>query len=349
MRLAGRYTWYLLDRRKDGDPGVVVIDAGPSPLDHEALGTDFNALQVAFGMPMRLDALVALDGPGNVVGCAGVHLGGNRATKRRSRADGPVPDDVTNECWIPVFFHRLATAMLDEALPWGMVCNAYLDSVSDSTIDSRYLKLHVALEAFAKAVLKKDEAKKPAPKRLVRDADAWLKWVKERADELRAMVEEKSRSEVFVNKVISAMNLPSSGVVADALGRLRPALVVDERVLEELDKRNIPAHNFNMNKPGVDYDVDRDVERIDILRSLFVALMGRACGYDGAIAGWVTGNASKWKPQPDWWPPPPETALAEAREAFLCDRGTRPTPPPRRFRSRLRTKPPVPEARRRRS
>jgi len=68
--------------------------------------------------------------------------------------------------------------------------------------------------------------------------------------------------------------------------------------------------------PGVDYDVGR----IDILRSLFVALMARACRYDGAIAGWVTDNAAAWKPQPDWWPAPSEATLAEARVAYTCER-----------------------------
>lgn len=219
-----------------------------------------------------------------------------------------------------------------------MVCNAYLDSVSDSTIDSRYLKLHVALEAFAKALLKKEETKKIPPRRLVRDADAWVAWVKSHRADLKGMVEDAAHADVFINKVMSAMNLPSSGVVADALGRLHPPLVVDEAVLDELDKRNIPAHHFSMNKPDVDYDVDRDVERIDILRSLLVALIARASGYDGAISGWVTGKAGGWKPQPNWWPQPPEGATEEARQAFLCERGTRRPVRPAAFRSRLRTK-----------
>ncbi len=151
------------------------------------------------------------------------------------------------------------------------------------------------------------------------------------------MVDDAARADVFINKVISAMNLLSSGVVADALARLHPPIVVDEAVLDELDKRNIPAHHFSMNKPEVDYDVDRDVERIDILRSLLVALIARACGYDGAISGWVTGNAAGWKPQPNWWPQPPESTMVEARQAFLCERGPRPPFRPRSFRSRLRT------------
>ncbi len=338
MRLQGRYTWYLLNGFEETASAVVVIDAGPSPLDHEAIGTDFNAMQVAFGTPMQLDTLVALDGPGNVVGCAGVHLGGNRKTERRRRADGPVPDNVTNECWIPVLFNRLALAMAASDLPWGMICNAYLDSASDATIDGRYLKLQVALEAFAKALLKRAEATNAAPRRLVRDADAWGAWVKKRRDELRAMVEDQASADVFINKVISAMNLPSSGVVADALRRLQPPLIVDEVVLDELEKRNIPAHHLRMNKPGVDYDIDRDVERVDILRSLYVALVARACGYDGAIAGWVRSKAAEWKPQPDWWPPPPESVIEESRRDFLCERSSPPSSRPQAFRSRLRKK-----------
>ena len=149
----------------------------------------------------------------------------------------------------------------------------YLDSISDSTIDSRYLKLHVALEAFATALLKRDEIQNSPPRWLVRDKDAWITWVKKHGEELRAMVADASDADRFVDKVIFAMKLPSSGVVADAMSRLNPPLLVDEAVIDELKKRNIPAHNFSMNKRGVGYDVDRDVERIDILRSLFVALI----------------------------------------------------------------------------
>lgn len=342
MRLEGNYRWHIFSREKDGDVFDVVIDGGPSPLQHELLGSDFNALQFAFGAPMQLDTLIAFDDPGNVVGCSGVQLGGNRITKRRRRADGPVPDDVSEECWVPVLFNRLANAMTSNDLPWGLVCNTYLDSAHDATIDGGYLKLHVALEAFGKALLNKEEAAQGGAKtplrRLVGDKDEWTAWVKAHANELRAMVAEGERAEVFIDKVRSAMNLPSSGVVADALSRLKPPLVIDEAALEELDKRNIPAHHGTMNKPGVDYDVDRDTERVDILRSLLVALVARACGYDGAISGWVRGGAAGWKPQPGWWPAPSAATADGARTVFSCERGTRRPARPRVFRSRLRTK-----------
>ncbi len=342
MRLEGNYTWYLLDADRNGDLSVVV-DGGPSTFDRHALGIDFNALQVALGAPLQLDLLVGLDRPGNVVGAAGVHFGGNRQTKRRGRADGPVPDDVAHECWVPVFFHRLATAMVATPdLPWGMACNAYLDSISDATIDGRYLHVHVALEAFATALLKRDSKKKAKPRLLVKDGETWVRWVNDHAVELRAMLaatdpkELEKLAKVFTNKVVSAMNLPSSGVVADALSSLDPPLLVDEAVLEEVEKRNIPVHHASMNKPGVEYEVDRDVGRIDVLKSLFVALIARACNYDGAIAGWVRDEAAAWKPQPGWWPPPSAATLAEARVMFAAGELERPRPVrPKRFQSRL--------------
>lgn len=336
MRLAGCYTWHLLIHDRNDDLSVVV-DGGPSTFNRQALGIDFNALQVSLGAPLQLDLLVGLDGPGNVVGAAGVHFGGNRKTKRTGRADGPVPDDVVHECWVPVFFQRLATAMVATPdLPWGMACNAYLDSLSDATIDGRYLHVHVALEAFATALLKLDSKKKGKPRLLVKNGDAWVRWVSERASEIREMLAAAEQEKVFVNKVISAMNLPSSGVVADALSRLDPPLLVDEAVLEEVEKRNIPVHHAAMNKPGVDYEVDRDVARIDVLKSLFIALIARACKYDGAIAGWVRDEAAAWKPQPGWWPAPSPGTLAEARVMFAAGERERPrSTRPKRFQSRL--------------
>jgi len=340
LRLEGAHTWYLLEVDPKEDL-VVVVDGGPTPFDAHALGIDFTALQVALGTPLRLDVLVGFDGPGNVVGAAGVDLGGNRETKRRRRIDGPVPDD-RDESWVSVFFHRLATAMARASeLPWGVACNAYLDSDSDPTIDGQYLKLQVALEAFANALLKQAERKtKAEPRLLVKSRDAWVAWVQEHADELRKMVADSAKQDVFVNKVRSAMNLPSSGVVADALSRLDPPLIVDEMVLDEVERRNIPAHHATMNKPGEDYDIDRDVERVDVLRSLLVALIARACRYDGPIAGWVTTDAVNWKPQPGWWAAPSSETLAEAREAFVAGEQERfPPTRPKRFQSRLSRKP----------
>jgi hypothetical protein len=339
MRLDGQYVWYLLanDRRDPEASYRVIIDGGPRPLNREALGTDFNALQFALGTPLQIDSLVGLDEPGNVVGCAGVHLGGNRRTTKRRRADGPVPDEFSDECWIPVLFNRLASAMVARDLPWGVACNAYVDSASDATIDAKYLKLHVALEAFATALPKGGAQEEPA-RFLVKDKKAWKKWVKEREGELRSLVAPNANPDSFIGKVRSAMNLPSSGVVADALARLSPPLLVNEKVLAELDYRNLAAHEYRMNRAGIDYDVDRDVGRVDILRSLLVALVARASGYDGAISGWVTNDAAGWKPQPDWRPAPSRSAIEAARAFFLCERGQRRPYRPRGFRSRLRTK-----------
>lgn len=319
LRLDGRYTWYILSRDRDSEAFDVIIDGDGCPLDRDGLGTDFNALQFSFGAPLRLDTLVALDDPGNVVGCAGVALGGRRATSRARAADGPVPDTTIQECWIPVLFRCLAAAMLGDDLPWGLACNAYLDGVTDPTIDGGYLKLHVALEAFAKALLRRDEAESrgaPSPRRLVRDQKEWAAWVAAHAAELRELVAPVEAPEVFVNKVRSAMNVPSSGVVADALLRLRPPLTVDESCLRELGERNIPAHHGTMNRPGVEYDVDRDVERVDVLRCLLAALVARACGYTGAIAGWARNSPAGWKPPPDWWPTPTASSIAEAQTTF---------------------------------
>lgn len=92
-----------------------------------------------------------------------------------------------------------------------------------------------------------------------------------------------------------------------------------------------------MNKPGVDYEVDRDVERIDVLKTLFVALIARACSYDGPICGWKRDESSAvWKPQPAWWPTPSPASRAEANVVFVA--GERELPQralPKRFQSRL--------------
>jgi hypothetical protein len=173
--------------------------------------------------------------------------------------------------------------------------------------------LHVGLEAFAKGLVEYERSKLPAPSRLVRDPIEWKSWVHRHTDELRAMAAGEKEATILVNKVMTSANRSSSDVVKEALSLLNPPLVVDERTLGELSLRNLPTHHFQINKKGVDYDVDREIERICILRCLLSALLSRACNYDGAIAGWATSDAREWKPAPEWWPLPSEQSKERAR------------------------------------
>lgn len=345
VRLEGNYTWYIVSprgRHEDEHVVVAVVEPrpdGPSSFDRDAIGVDFMALQFAYGTAMQMDTMVAVDEPGNVIGGAGLGFGGER---RRALTDGPVP---RRGFWEPILFHRLTRAMNTLTLPWGVVCTAYLDSTSDPTIDGRYLRLHVALEGFARALLsdtaQEGRLQKSGTKRLlVKDEKSWKAWLKTHASAVRDLAVDERGYDVLLGKLHQAIQPPSSATVTDTLSRLEPPLAVDDRVLTELRGRNIPAHHGTMNKPNVDYDVERDVERVDILRTLLVAIVSRACGYDGPIVGWDRRATPDWKPVPPWWPAPSPATVAEASVRFAS--GDRQRPRAHRapaFGSRIRTRP----------
>lgn len=342
-RLEGNYTWHIvrpMGRDDADDADVAVIEptpTGPTSFDHRLLGIDFRALEFTYGVPLQLDTLVALDEPGNVIGGAGPGLGGER---RRAVSDGPVP---ARGSWEPVLFRRLAHAITEVDLPWGVACGAFLDSSTDSTIDGGYLKLQVALEGFATALLKnnlsgKKEAGDKAARLLVRDKKSWMNWLQEREADLRSFAVDEDSLTKLRGKLQQAIQPPSSATVADALARLEPPLSVCARVLAELRDRNIPAHHGTMNRPNVAYDIERDIERVDVLRTLLVALVARACGYDGPIAGWERKTPGQWKPVPEWWPSTSPATAAEAAVRYTNERPEiRATARPA-FRSRILTR-----------
>lgn len=342
VRLEGNYTWHVV--RPFGlddadDAFVAVIEAsptGPTSFDRGLLGIDFRALEFTYGAPLQLDTVVALDEPGNVIGGAGPGLGGER---RRAVSDGPVP---ARGSWEPVLFRRLAHAMREVDLPWGVACGAFLDAVADSTIDGAYLKLQTALEGFATALLKRGARgsaaeRDKASRLLVHDAKSWMNWLRQHDSDLRSFAVDEESLRKLCGKLEQAIQPPSSATVADALARLEPPLTVCSRVRAELKNRNIPAHHGTMNRPGADYAVERDVERVHVLRTLVVALVARACGYDGPIVGWDRSKHEAWKPTPPWWPPPSPATVEEAAVTFAHERGKSPIARPQAFRSKIRT------------
>ncbi len=313
LRLQGNYVWYVIDNRKE-EPLYVVVDTGGKLLDPEFLRRDLVSLELTFGTPLQLDTLVGTDEPGNVCGCAGVSFGGNRRTQRRRSADGPVPDNFHHEGWLPVFFNRVALAMTKHpTIPWGMASVAYLDGVTDATIDGQYLKLHVGIEAFADAIVGERAARL-----LVKDKKAWLKWVGEHEAHLREMVERPEDAARFVDKVRGAMNLPSSSKVSECLSQFDPPLEFCDELTKELSQRNISVHRFSMLRKNEDYDIEREVTRIDMLKTALAAIISRVAEYKGPISGWDRTDGTNWKPSPPWRPSPSEELQAEALTDYVC-------------------------------
>ena len=239
----------------------------------------------------------------------GLHLGSHR----RGSCRPPVPqrfDDAVN--WTATLFNKVATKMgLGDQIGLLIAMGGYLDAIS-SHLDLGYLAAQVALEAFAKGV-------HVAAGRtvLVKDSRRWVKWVKANRDAIVAHGLDSDAGEKLLGKVEGAQQGPSTDRVAAAL--VAAGLVVPQGVLREIELRNSVAHDFLMGHP-TERDIQKDVERRDLVLTLIAAMVAKHCGYDGPLDG-PDRDEQGYPLKPDWWP---HTGDGHAAETFLVLREVEP-------------------------
>ena len=61
--------------------------------------------------------------------------------------------------------------------------------------------------------------------------------------------------------------------------------MVPDDGIDEIGGRNVVAHTLSMTG-GQPYDIERDVRRVRIIRTLLAAIILRKVGYEGKLAGW---------------------------------------------------------------
>ncbi|HEX4334357.1 MAG TPA: hypothetical protein VH062_00510 [Polyangiaceae bacterium] len=288
-RLQGRFTWYLLPAKSNGDRTVVLDARGEVP-SRDALVWDLLSMQFSFGTSLTLDHLVGVDGDGRAV--AAMTPGHLVRPARRRRS--PVPDDIFDaDIWIPELFRLLSAKFHAEGWePVIIAVAAYLDSEADH-LDGAYLKAHVGLEAFAKRLV--GEGK---PGILVQDGKAWKKWVKTLGPTIRQHLVDPTRLDVVLGKFVSAMFAPTGDLVRQALTAFGVTLPPD--VVAEIKNRNYPVHGFLMNGE-MKHDIDVDARRVETIQTLLAALVACHVGYGGPLKGYDV-DAGGHRPSPGWWP-----------------------------------------------
>jgi hypothetical protein len=296
---SGVYTYYLMQTGSRGDPAwQLVIDAGGGAPDEETLQREFLVLQFAFGRQLRLAALVGIDGGQRTV--ASVSGAGTRVNLS-GESEPPVPidrnnDDRIRESWTTVLFERIVAvcAARPEAWrPYSMAFDSYLDAMSRH-LDADYLRLHVALEAFAYWTLRLANEEE---RMIVKDKTAWKAWVKGHRS---SILEHASAGfgENLYNRVMGVYRLSSGRVVPSVFQA--HGLTLTEQMGLELAGRDTVVHQGLM-APEDDEDGLPLDERVAILRTLLVALLAKTAGYSGAINGWEVGNKG-YPVEPDlWW------------------------------------------------
>jgi hypothetical protein len=253
--------------------------------------------------------MVGYSATGQPVAQAGFGLG-FRAVGRKGLW-APVPDEYTpGECWIAVFFNRVARALavnapgVDLVVPIG----AYVDSVVDH-LDSAYLKLQIGLERFALDLL--GSHRQP----LVHDRDQWKRWVHSLHSTIATHAIDGTAAGILTAKMIGARE-PTTGKTVEAV-LARHGVRAGKRVIAEIKERGFVAHRFTMRKRSKRRNLDADVRRCDLLRTLVTALVAVHTGYDGPIVGWDR-HGDGWPKAAQWWPEPHSATLAEANQWFIC-------------------------------
>jgi hypothetical protein len=298
-RLLGNFKYYIAWSPRQGDAEqetwLVVDVSSPSMPSRDLLRRDLLGLAFCMGTQLRLRSLVGVSDDLTVTSM----MSGVRETAPYASIMAP-PTPGGRESWYPVFFERLSRAWRDDgdSPRFSLACQMYTDALLNN-LDTDYLKLQVALEAFAFWTLKQTEKsrRKQNSIRIVKDQGAWEKWITELSPAIREHAE-AGFEDRLVAQVKSALFLGAGDIVPQAFRS--QGLELTEELQKELKARNVVVHQGLIAPKG--YDIKRELRRIRLVRTMLVALVAKACGYAGAINGWtLDDNQVPLEPDDGWW------------------------------------------------
>lgn len=296
--LSGAYSYYLVQGGDRGNPiWHLLVDTGAGMPDREVLGRDFLLLQFVFGRQLRMPELVGVTVDLRTVAST---TGTGARTNLQERSVSPVPiernnDEWVDEAWVPVFFERVSAAWTSHPKSHAAYCMAfdgYLDAMT-LHLDADYLRLQIALEAFSYWVLRLANQEE---RMVVKDKAIWKKWVKDNSDAIRALAS-AGFEESLIGKVMGVYRLSSGRVVPSAFLVYETTLTPE--MVAELEGRDVIVHQGFMAPDG--YDVERDLQRVAMVRTMLVALVAKAVDYGGAINGWALGHSGYPLEPQAWW------------------------------------------------
>ena len=296
FRLRGHHTYYIVSHQEHD---YLVIDTGGEPLDIKHLSFDFMTLEFVAGTRLGLGFMQGLNVEGKVVAHAGGSYGHRRRNGEHETSRPAIGrPQLVESGWAIAFFDATCAAHeqhseydLDSALGF------YLNSIGD-VVDGECIKLHIALEGLALRMVGKAKVYR------TQDHKSWLRWCDDNADAIKNLSLKGKETSLF-DAVRRADAIGASSVVEVAFTQLD--IKLPPLVLVELETRNKLVHEGRLPR-NVPFDVDRFVLHADAPRTLLLALIAKAVGYDGPIRGYDKHD-SGWPSVPDWWhmgdaPPP---------------------------------------------
>jgi hypothetical protein len=303
LRLQGsKYLYFIVPRGEGARAGLLLDLADDSAPDFSILDADLRSMEVALAQPVHIDILYAYDDAEKLLGCSDAELRRKSLNHdhREVSPDAPVPTFLSRIAWVAPLFTSLSQAFghHDAARLKGAMLS-YVESFRDSTIEERYIWLHVAIGALAHAVL---EEQHPDGLRLVRDENGWRDWLVAQRDALAENAMPQAADDLLAN--LTRAGRPDPGLlVRRALRHLGlpilPELETELNLRDQvLATGSMPSYPEN--------DVEPLVRQIQILRVTLFAMLAKWVGYDGEIKGWKRDRSNHYEPA-DWWVANPET------------------------------------------
>jgi hypothetical protein len=177
----------------------------------------------------------------------------------------------------------------------------YLDALAEHFVQGRYLKLHVALEAFAFWISKKMPEEPP----LIAVAAKWREWLTEQKERLRGLAGHGQFDALWSSLSGMPGSPRSSRLVKRVFKAFRDGrtIILTPEMKDELYDRNLIVHTAEMFAEGVKpSNVEQYIEKIELVRTLLVALISLVVDYQGEILGWKRERHQPLQTAPaDWW------------------------------------------------
>jgi len=317
--LSGTYEYYFVQcGARDAVTWHLVIDTNGAGIPDPAVwGRDFLTLEFVLGRQMRMPELVGLTANRRTV----AHTTGSDKRKHlNEHAFSPVPMERDNDKWIDVswvalFFERISAAwrkLSESDKSYWLALDMYLDAMAYH-LDFDYMRLQIALEAFAFWLLRQRGQDDPVD---VKDKAAWEKWVKEHGEDIRSHAVDGREGDFYV-KIKMAWRRGSGNVVKSAFSAYGVKLTGS--LSKELRERDTVVHQGLMASEG--YDTARDLQRVATVRVMLTALIALSAGYGGAINGWEVGGMGLAMEERDWWKVN-EADRVLAQRRFIAEEGS---------------------------
>jgi hypothetical protein len=278
-----------------GDQWFILVQSEPGRVPStEKIRDLMMTLSFTLGEPITVHVLFQISASGDTTGIARLDLTGSPTPS--SRMPPALPFMVEAE-WFVRFVERALVFMT--ANPGGIVhvaMHCYVWALL-GTIDMKLLQNWVGTEALAGWMLKTRMVPTPPEALLVRDAEAWRKWVVDHEAEITAFTAAGSGNRLL-QRVMSA-----SAKVASKVEKVFVAsgLPWTPEMDDVQNIRNAVTHAAVIAPVG-ERDWTRDRCRVGLMQTMLTALLAKVIGYDGPIADRSkTCFNSTGSDQPDWW------------------------------------------------